>query len=1608
MFTTQTKTAVITNVTTSGGVITYHTNSGDGNDFAVGDIVHISGISPVNFNIPDAVISTRTNIQFTVVSTETGTYGSGGLAVYDELKNHLISSSVIRTQTAAIAEWNMNSASNIEEVGNYRFRPTEAVYGLKETFVKEDGESRTFSVFGAEKSGSHVIYTISNPHSIQAGDTVVISGVNVSLDGVFLNSSLSGAFPVDSVTETTIKVLGIAPATGLTISVSSSATASSYYYYGATYADVIVDGGTEDDGTPYFYSNENQKQRLLFSLEECLGKFRPRSGINKAMLTGSAQIQSPFMSQRPRYYFATKEDNFKYWTSRRKEYSPNIVATASTERGIAKVGKAIDDAVPFVVYTEPVAANRIVVKMQTNVGTYEETTITPADPFYGDSNKTTPVVWKIQNLVGTTWESLIEFDAASERSDGSAIVKEDGYLELEYGVVIPSGYQTTFYHAGDYAIASDLPVVSVHGYAYLVGAGTSSAGQYYIWNDNKDGGAGYDSPYDAEYGWAIHEEGINRFTPFVTKMVDPDYFDEGQITYREFAMIGGIRLVVSEMNKVGASFDLIEMSPRLAVDLSSKLVDFSVKKYASDLGTSGLPVGQLLASSGTMNIFDYDQAFNPNYTFDAEAGIGSIINGAITKNLQVKFYEIIKDVSDSDYYIPIKTLYAEGFPESDAKNRSISINLRDQFIQLESIIAQEIFFKDVSLSFAVANLLDSIGFSNYVFKRTDANEDPDIPFFFVQPNTSVAEILQSLAISFQFTMFFDEYNNLVIMSKEYLMPTESVRETDFVVYGSRDTTTSSTAGELYVKENSKKLSSILEVASQVSDIYNDGKIEYSARSIQRDMSQLKQAYAVDSGRIWVYKPVLLWEAPNEPAKQSINEQNKQTSGYALTAIPLQSDLTSDLPEVVEGEVINNTIDLGEGAFWIPRYSGYFYANGEIIKYDAIEYSIVSTTDGVEQISNVWIRDVTEYKNYFSKLQFAGKIYPSGRARIYSKLNENGMVAVHGRGQFGTEVTAHSSGIDEYWTSSSNRSGFVMKSEYLFTTKDVTVPATSSSGIAGAGASYANRTFARERTKVSGTKKNILITMIPDETDANKPPKFRGSTGGSVQSSALIMTGPTKNQCKSKGIDARDFVSYVSKKLDKQYTHFGTRLRIIGNTSQSSSGEQIVYGGTKYSTDGASAKSVSGGSGGIAIIADTSGTSVNQGYYFEISALSYSGSGTENPVADNVNFYKVKKSAANNDAIPVSLFKTQTSIITDFGQFVGQGRAMAEPTPSVYDIAVEYVVISKTRIKFYLYLNNDLIAIVDDKDALPIMRTVALFSRGSSQVMFENVYALGQNYQNNPDRDISLPTVNPIFSSNNSHTTNTLNKYAISGILQESMLSNVNPQGGAKYGIYYDEFGTIMREAAYFNIKYDKAYPALSAKLAPTVNKDRNYVVSGFTANAYGAEFLVFNATDTVLNLDSSTGNYLRIIGVAFNEESKNTLTVDQYYTKNSDFSNPTFSGTDLRTVDAFNEYIDIKNSRSTYGIKSFSISAEYIQTQDEANALMGWVVSKLSKPRKSVGLSVFGIPYVQLGDIVKVNYVDDDGVGQVSLKDSRYVVYTIEYSRDENGPNTVIYLSEVS
>jgi hypothetical protein len=64
-------------------------------------------------------------------------------------------------------------------------------------------------------------------------------------------------------------------------------------------------------------------------------------------------------------------------------------------------------------------------------------------------------------------------------------------------------------------------------------------------------------------------------------------------------------------------------------------------------------------------------------------------------------------------------------------------------------------------------------------------------------------------------------------------------------------------------------------------------------------------------------------------------------------------------------------------------------------------------------------------------------------------------------------------------------------------------------------------------------------------------------------------------------------------------------------------------------------------------------------------------------------------------------------------------------------------------------------------------------------------------------------------------------------------------------------------------------------------------------------------------------------------------------------------------------------------------------------------------PKRSVGVNIFSIPTLQLGDIVNIDYKNNDNLPVIGNSTTRFVIYNIEYSRTPQGPNMTIYLSEV-
>jgi hypothetical protein len=1552
----------------------------------------------------------------------------------EELDNHLKTSHTIETETVIFAEWNLNNTGNVEKIGNYRYRP------------------------GTTDNQFSIVPTNYDPLDIGG------------------------------------------------------------YYTGATDADVSVISGFDDNDQPTLFTTPVEKMKLLYSLEDCVNPHRPRSGINKLLYLDtdrqyldigdkSPEQETLNIARRPRYYMGSRQDQFKYWTSYRtktEDSEPNELGISQqNENGLYY----IYDAAPFVVYKDVAPTNKIIVKMQTNVGSVDlgpfrvgEEEI--SDPLYGYENQTTPTRWKIQALKNEDWVDLISFDQNSTDENGEPVIKNDGYVEISYGIDMPEAYATSYVYAGELADESLLPDTTLYGYTYLVKSSPDDRGEFKFYD------AGDWITITPEYSWKLTSQTVDIRTPVVTKTSDPDFFvdESGETVFREFEFIRGVRIVVETMNVPECTFDLIEISPRLFVDMTEKVMSFNVTKTMSDLGNGSVPVGSVLASNGSMEIFDDDFSFNSNNTFNFETNLGSIISQYVDMRIKFNIYNVVRNIDEYDYFVPLKSMYVDEIPAVSNSTGMVNLTLRDFFFYLESSKAPELLITDCSISYAVTLLLDYIGFSNYVFRRVDNVPEIIIPFFFVGPDQNVAEILQQLAVASQTAMFFDEYNNFIVMSKEYLLPDIDQRSTDSYLYG---------------QEEGENLPNIINLSSEDKKIYNEGRINYTTRYIQRAISKYRQAPFTDRYKTYGYKPALLWEVAGKEQLRSQNELPQASQGYVLSAAALNATITVDVPRVENFQLVNNIIDVGENVDNISSYQGYFYANGEVIRYDAVEYAIVGPLDDGETGNLRWITSNLEYQRYFSKLPFNGKMYPTGNLRIYSEPEyetvdeivrlKNGPVKKHGRGQFGTPVVEHQAGLNPYWSDNTYVAGCLQQaSEYLFNTSEIISYPNLSVATAGKidesieGITY----FDSDLTSTDSTRNGIIKNFRADKYyTENEINYFDTARVGTLQSSALVFNGPEIPE----EVGAQNFVSYVYKELVDPYKHFGARMRIIGKIESTSQKSETPYGAFPiYETQDLDIDNpeqniqILGGAGGIAFNLNKD---TNNGYYYEIISLTqdnisqYVGNNKEKIVSYNISnvsctnnvvtatssteikfvvgqrlimqglvdandptnagtplngeylvtainingktfqytidaspsltttsqtggtanvselgknnlanvfFYKVLADE-NGKAIPYKLWSGLANIIVDDGKFTGQYRFVGEENVTVYDLAVEYVDVGNAK-RFFLYINDRQIATVTDTDPLPEYNNMALFVRGTSRCMFENIYALGANISQNSTVAISPKnSISKVFGDDQVDASESLKKYAISGMIQKTYLSGIGSEEPPAYIIYFDEFGTIMREVAYLNVKYDRAYPALYARVMRTFNRLKGYSISGFYAGSYGADFLIFNCLDANINLDDTTGNFLRVQGITFTQNTTKTLSVDNYYKRLATLSDP-ITNNDGVLVNPFvqrEEYNRIINSRSRYGLNEFTIESPYIQTDDVAENIFGWTMGKVSVPKTLVGINTFATQNLQLGDIIQINYKNNEGLNIISDENKRFVVYNIEYNKSNSEESMTMYLAEV-
>lgn len=249
----------------------------------------------------------------------------------------------------------------------------------------------------------------------------------------------------------------------------------------------------------------------------------------------------------------------------------------------------------------------------------------------------------------------------------------------------------------------------------------------------------------------------------------------------------------------------------------------------------------------------------------------------------------------------------------------------------------------------------------------------------------------------------------------------------------------------------------------------------------------------------------------------------------------------------------------------------------------------------------------------------------------------------------------------------------------------------------------------------------------------------------------------------------------------------------------------------------------------------------------------------------------------------------------------------------------------------LYINNFKISAVDqysssstagplDK-AIPVTGNMSLFS-SLYKISFDYIYAVPLT----PEQ-FKTGIVSDIYTG---HYGSTMLSFAYG----EKLINNTGTP--ALKNAYIEEFGTVARELRRVKINYAQT-AGIPRYATVGVNKFADILGSKFSN--HGAEVFVVNNAGTFIPLQAGANNFY-IIG---------------------DFVSVT--GQHEYTESTVNEFTTLEPA---------TFDSMWIQNESDAKSLFEWIKTQWSKQQSSISMEVFGNPALEPGDVISINYPNND------------------------------------
>ena len=329
------------------------------------------------------------------------------------------------------------------------------------------------------------------------------------------------------------------------------------------------------------------------------------------------------------------------------------------------------------------------------------------------------------------------------------------------------------------------------------------------------------------------------------------------------------------------------------------------------------PLGQASSNTASFNISNLDGLFN-------NENQNSIYYKLVDKNAKATMDLIYSFVDGTTETVREFTMYVDQWGDGTELELQATLKDSSKFFQEEKV--PSILFENVTVGEAVWRICDSIGFHNFIYDRKESDPSSSLPYFWTDGENTVWEALQQLAEATQTAIYFDEFDVLRIKTREAAYdlaksPTWALEATD-------------TGG---------KLADVVEaqvVADYEANIVN---VNYKDTKVSDDNKGFPEMH-------------VLWQ-PEET--------------FVLRSSQLIEGITPASTVV--------RIDAKEVATW--PYEGMFNIEGELIKYDAKEYTYYSKSG---QLTTVWVNSLEDKNNIDKTLTDENQAFKStwtGRLRV---------------------------------------------------------------------------------------------------------------------------------------------------------------------------------------------------------------------------------------------------------------------------------------------------------------------------------------------------------------------------------------------------------------------------------------------------------------------------------------------------------------------------------------------------------------------------------------------------------------------------------------------------